>query len=86
MYQQTNVNETATCQGDAINQLFAQHYKAILRTAYRILRLAAVMMLRELDAEAVGLSALAAITIVTSGLLRMKWATELPKTTPTRSF
>jgi len=38
MYQQTNVNETLPFQGDPINQLFAQHYKASLRTAHRILR------------------------------------------------
>lgn len=38
MYQQTNVNETLPCQGDAINELFAQHYKASLRAAFRILR------------------------------------------------
>lgn len=37
MYQHTNVNETAPG-GDAINELFAQHYKASLRTAYGILR------------------------------------------------
>ena len=38
MYQQMNVNETPRFQGDAINELFGQHYKASLRTAYRILR------------------------------------------------
>jgi len=38
MYQQANVNETLPFQGDAINELFAQHYKAFLRTAHRILR------------------------------------------------
>jgi RNA polymerase sigma-70 factor (ECF subfamily) len=38
MYQQANVNETLPSQGDAINELFAQHYGASLRTAYRILR------------------------------------------------
>jgi RNA polymerase sigma-70 factor, ECF subfamily len=38
MYQQANVDEALPSQGAAINQLFAQHYKASLRTAYRILR------------------------------------------------
>jgi RNA polymerase sigma-70 factor (ECF subfamily) len=38
MYQQTNVNETLPFQGDAINELFAQHYKVSLRAAHRILR------------------------------------------------
>jgi len=38
MYQEANVNETLPSQGDAINELFAQHYGASLRTAYRILR------------------------------------------------
>ena len=38
MYQQANVNEALPSQGGAINELFAQHYKASLRTAYRILR------------------------------------------------
>ena len=38
MYQQANVNETLPSQGDAINELFAQHYGVSLRTAYRILR------------------------------------------------
>jgi RNA polymerase sigma-70 factor (ECF subfamily) len=38
MYQQPNVDETLPSQGEAINELFAQHYKASLRTAYRILR------------------------------------------------
>lgn len=38
MYQQTNVNETLPSQGDVINELFAQHYKASLRTANSILR------------------------------------------------
>jgi RNA polymerase sigma-70 factor (ECF subfamily) len=33
-----NVNETLPFQGDSINDLFAQHYKASLRTAHRILR------------------------------------------------
>jgi len=38
MYQQAKVNEALPSQGGAINELFAQHYKASLRTAYRILR------------------------------------------------
>ena len=38
MYQQAKVNEAFPSQGGAINELFAQHYKASLRTAYRILR------------------------------------------------
>ena len=38
MYHQTNVNETLASQGGAINELFAQHYKASLRVASRILR------------------------------------------------
>jgi len=38
MYQQANVNEELLSQGDAINELFAQHYGVSLRTAYRILR------------------------------------------------
>jgi len=38
MYQQANVNEAVPSQGGAINELFTQHYKASLRTAYRILR------------------------------------------------
>lgn len=38
MYQQTNVNEPLSLQGDPIDELFAQHYKASLRTARRILR------------------------------------------------
>ena len=38
MYQQGNVNEALPSQSDAINELFAQHYKASLRTANRILR------------------------------------------------
>lgn len=38
MYQQTNVNETLPLPGDAINELFAQHYNASLRTAHGILR------------------------------------------------
>ena len=38
MYKQARVNEALPSQGDAINKLFAQHYRASLRTAYRILR------------------------------------------------
>ena len=38
MHQQPNLSETLPSQGDAINKLFAEHYKASLRTAYRILR------------------------------------------------
>src|SRR5690242_12581599 len=38
MYQQTNVNEILSLPGDDMNELFAQHYKASLRTAHRILR------------------------------------------------
>jgi len=38
MYQQTNVNEILPSQGDTIDEHFAKHYKASLRTAYRILR------------------------------------------------
>lgn len=38
MYQQTNGDETLPFPGDTINELFAQHYKASLRTAQRILR------------------------------------------------
>jgi RNA polymerase sigma-70 factor, ECF subfamily len=38
MYQQTNVKETLPLHGDAINELFAQHYQTSLRTAQRILR------------------------------------------------
>ncbi|HYI92404.1 MAG TPA: sigma-70 family RNA polymerase sigma factor [Bryobacteraceae bacterium] len=38
MHQQEKEHETLHCQSDAINELFAQHYKASLRTAYRILR------------------------------------------------
>ena len=38
MYQQPNVSETLRSQGYAINELLAEHYKACLRTANRILR------------------------------------------------
>lgn len=38
MDQQPNVNGTLPAPGDAINQLFAQHYGASFRIAYRILR------------------------------------------------
>ena len=38
MYQLAKVNETLPSEGDAINELFVQHYGASLRTAYRILR------------------------------------------------
>lgn len=38
MCQQANVRDSVPSQGDAINQLFAEHYKTCLRTAYRILR------------------------------------------------
>jgi RNA polymerase sigma-70 factor, ECF subfamily len=38
MTQQTTVNETPPSERDAINELFAQHYKASFRTAQRILR------------------------------------------------
>ena len=38
MDQQPNVIETLPSQGDAINELFAQHYEISLRTARRILR------------------------------------------------
>ncbi|MGH9627941.1 MAG: RNA polymerase sigma factor [Bryobacteraceae bacterium] len=38
MHQQSTVNEALPSQGDAINKLFAEHYKASLRTANRILR------------------------------------------------
>ena len=38
MYQQPNVNGTLRSPGDPINELFAEHYKTCLRTAYRILR------------------------------------------------
>ena len=39
MYQQANGNhEVLPLQSDAINELFARHYGASLRTAYRILR------------------------------------------------
>jgi hypothetical protein len=53
MYQQTNVNETLAFQGDAINEFFAQYYKASLRTAHRILRSEkdSVMQLRECRAR-----------------------------------
>jgi RNA polymerase sigma-70 factor, ECF subfamily len=37
MYQQPSVYETLPSQGDAINKLFAENYKASLRTAKRIL-------------------------------------------------
>jgi len=36
MYQQANLNEALPSQGTVINELFAKHYKASLRTAYRI--------------------------------------------------
>jgi len=38
MHQKAGVNEARLSQEDAINELFSQHYKASLRTAYRILR------------------------------------------------
>ena len=38
MHERVNVNETLPSQGDAINKLFAEHYRACLRTANRILR------------------------------------------------
>ena len=38
MYRQVNAKETLPSQGDALNELFAQHYRASFRTAYRILR------------------------------------------------
>jgi len=38
MHQQANVNEALPVQGTPINELFAQHYKASLLTAYRLLR------------------------------------------------
>jgi len=38
MCQQTNVRDSVPSPGDAINELFAEHYKTCLRTAYRILR------------------------------------------------
>lgn len=39
MYQQANGNhETLPLQSDAVNELFAKHYGASLRTAFRILR------------------------------------------------
>jgi RNA polymerase sigma-70 factor (ECF subfamily) len=38
MFQPMSVNETLPSQGLAIDELFAQHYKASLRTAYTILR------------------------------------------------
>lgn len=38
MHQQMNEPEAPRGQWDTINQLFSQHYKASLRTAYRILR------------------------------------------------
>jgi RNA polymerase sigma-70 factor, ECF subfamily len=38
MYQPTNGNQILPFQGNHIDELFAQHYKALLRTAYRILR------------------------------------------------
>ena len=38
MYQQLKVNGSLPSQGDAINELFAQHYQNSLRTAKRILR------------------------------------------------
>jgi RNA polymerase sigma-70 factor, ECF subfamily len=38
MYQQPNLNKTMPSQGDAIDKLFAENYKASLRTAKRILR------------------------------------------------
>lgn len=38
MYPRPNVSETLPSQGDAINKLFAEHYKASLRTAKGILR------------------------------------------------
>ena len=37
MYPRPNVSETLPSQGDAINKLFAEHYKASLRTAEGIL-------------------------------------------------
>lgn len=39
MYPRPNVSETLPSEGDAINKLFAEHYKASLRTAKGILRL-----------------------------------------------
>jgi len=38
MDRQANVNKTLPAKGDVINDLFAQHYRASLRTAFRILR------------------------------------------------
>src|SRR5262245_61085213 len=38
MYQQPNVNETLPSQGESINKLLAEHHKASLQTAKRILR------------------------------------------------
>jgi RNA polymerase sigma-70 factor (ECF subfamily) len=38
MHQEAGVNEARLPDGDAINELFSQHYKVSLRTAYRILR------------------------------------------------
>ena len=38
MLQPTNENETLTFQGEAVNELFAQHYKGSFRIANRILR------------------------------------------------
>jgi len=38
MHQKAGVNEARLSQEDVINELFSQHYKASLRTAYRILR------------------------------------------------
>jgi hypothetical protein len=38
MYQQPNVNQTLPSQGEAMNKLLAEHCKASLRTANRILR------------------------------------------------
>lgn len=37
MYPQANVNDSLPSQGGTIDELFAQHYKALLRIAYRIL-------------------------------------------------
>jgi RNA polymerase sigma factor (sigma-70 family) len=38
MDRQPNVNETLPAEREAINELFAQHYRASLRIAFRILR------------------------------------------------
>jgi hypothetical protein len=49
MHRQTNASETLRCRGDAINEFFAQCYKASLRIPHRILRSQNdfVMQLRE---------------------------------------